>query len=77
MGKAFYKELNESFSALTDGYDPMFITYESIQPAGQNILAGEWSAEEAAEFVEKQAQQWRETNPDFVKAYTEWLKSYE
>jgi len=77
MGKMYYKELNDSFGALTDAFDPMFITYESIQPAGQNMLAGEWSAKEAAEFIENQAEKWRQTNPELVKAYTEWIGSYE
>jgi len=77
LDKAFHKELFVSFDAITDGYTPIYCGHEVLNPAGQKMFTGEMTAKEAAEFVEKGAQFWRDNNPQLVEAFTEWIKVFE
>lgn len=45
---------------------------QALLPAGQKVVAGEMSGEEAGELAASVAEEWRNFNPDIVEKYKTW-----
>jgi hypothetical protein len=45
---------------------------QAMIPAGQEIIAGNMSGEQAGELAARVVQEWRDFNPDLLENYQQW-----
>ena len=55
-----------------DGVIPDSILAEGLIPGGQMLISGDFSPQEAAEYMEAAAQEWRYINPEDFESFKVW-----
>lgn len=60
-------------SWFTDALMPYYIIESGLIPAGQKLILGMISPEEAGKMVEEVARTWRQMNPQAVENYKKWM----
>lgn len=76
IGQDLVAMLEYSYDVGTNAWTPWFIDSEGINTAGIKIFTGEFTAEEAAEFIQAKIDEWIEVYPEMWETYKDWADSY-
>jgi len=74
VGNALYEALNYSFDGVTNVFIPNFVDQEGMWVASQKLFSGEYTAEQAVNYVADTFVRWREEDPEGLSQFQSWAE---
>jgi len=73
-GKALYESLQYSFDGIPNTFVPNFVDQEGMWVASQKLFSGEYTAEEAVNYIAETITKWQNEDPEGLSQFKEWAE---
>lgn len=74
IGKALYESLKFSFDGINNAFIPNFVDQEGMWVASQKLFSGEYTAEQAVNYVADTFSKWQQDDPEGLKQFQSWAE---